>query len=128
MSHLWHERFGLTCCKRCGIVRRADDQNKPCPGPVRLGLRNRIGDRFLPSLHYRRDGRMSRQTEFCENEDGVHVQWGEFTLCGDSFDIGTTEGEDCGDFTVTAKRTVTCPNCIAIIDTCRGVRTKDPTL
>lgn len=47
MDHSWFQRFGLICCKQCGIVRRADDKNKPCPGPVRLGLRNRIGgDRF----------------------------------------------------------------------------------
>jgi hypothetical protein len=48
-QHLWHKRFGLTCCKACGIVRRADGRNKPCPGPVRLGLRNRVGgERFDP--------------------------------------------------------------------------------
>jgi len=35
-SHDWHERFGLTCCRDCGIVKRADDQNRPCKGPARL--------------------------------------------------------------------------------------------
>jgi len=38
-SHFWVERFNLTCCQRCGIVRRADRQNKPCPGIVRVVLR-----------------------------------------------------------------------------------------
>jgi hypothetical protein len=48
-EHLWTHRFGLTCCKRCGIVRRRDRTNKPCPGPVRVGLRDRVGgDRFAP--------------------------------------------------------------------------------
>ena len=50
-AHDWHLRFGLTCCKACGIVRRADGKNKPCPGPVRIGLRSRIGgDRFAPAI------------------------------------------------------------------------------
>ena len=49
-AHDWFQRFGLTCCKRCGVVQRADGQNKPCPGPVRVGLRNRVGgDRFDPT-------------------------------------------------------------------------------
>jgi hypothetical protein len=49
-GHVWFKRFGLICCKQCGIVRRADGKNKPCPGPVRLGIRNRIGgDRFTPT-------------------------------------------------------------------------------
>lgn len=50
MGHDWHLRFGLTCCKRCGIVRRADGLNRACTGPVRLGLRSRIGgDRSSPT-------------------------------------------------------------------------------
>lgn len=28
------------CCRVCGIVRRADDQNKPCHGPSRIELRS----------------------------------------------------------------------------------------
>lgn len=63
---------------------------------------------------------MSRRV-FVENGDGVHLEHGEFTLCGDSFDIGQTEGEDCGDYQPTRKRTVTCANCILIIKLCRGV-------
>lgn len=42
-KHHWFKRFGLTCCKHCGIVRRADGLNKPCRGKVRVELReNRI--------------------------------------------------------------------------------------
>lgn len=42
-GHQWFNRFGLTCCKSCGIVKRADGRNKPCPGKVRVELReNRI--------------------------------------------------------------------------------------
>lgn len=26
----------LICCRDCGVIRRADDQNKPCPGVVRM--------------------------------------------------------------------------------------------
>jgi hypothetical protein len=29
----------LVCCNKCGIVRRADDQNKPCKGVVKVSLR-----------------------------------------------------------------------------------------
>jgi len=35
-AHEWHERFGLTCCRVCGIVQRADGKNKPCKGPMKL--------------------------------------------------------------------------------------------
>lgn len=38
-THVWHDRFDLTCCKACGIVRRADRQNKPCRGVVKVALR-----------------------------------------------------------------------------------------
>ena len=36
MEHEWIERFNLTCCAICGIVRRAGDKNKLCKGPMRL--------------------------------------------------------------------------------------------
>ena len=29
----------LVCCNLCGIVRRRDDNNKPCKGKVKIGLR-----------------------------------------------------------------------------------------
>jgi len=38
--HLWHERFLLTCCKRCGVVKRRDGPNKPCPGFVPIAMRD----------------------------------------------------------------------------------------
>jgi hypothetical protein len=45
-EHDWIERFGLNCCRKCGIVQRADGLNNPCPGPIRVELRqNRISGR-----------------------------------------------------------------------------------
>jgi len=40
-SHKWKffERYGFTSCEVCGIVQRADGQNGPCKGPVRVGPR-----------------------------------------------------------------------------------------
>ena len=59
--------------------------------------------------------------EFMESSDGVHLMHGEYTLCGDAFDLGETEeGEP--KIRTTAKRIVTCPNCIEIIELCKGVR------
>ena len=59
--------------------------------------------------------------EFMESSDGVHLMHGEYTLCGDAFDLGDTE-EGAPEIRTTAKRTVTCPNCIEIIELCKGVR------
>lgn len=39
-GHHWVEAFNLVCCRDCGIVRREDDQNKPCKGVVRVGPRD----------------------------------------------------------------------------------------
>lgn len=39
-DHIWAQQFGLTCCLRCGIVKRADGKNKPCPGIVHVELRD----------------------------------------------------------------------------------------
>ena len=36
---------------------------------------------------------MTKHREFMVSEDGVHLMHGEFTLCGDAFDIGDTENE-----------------------------------
>lgn len=42
-QHEWIPRYGLKVCKRCGIVRRRDGNSKPCPGKVRIALReNRV--------------------------------------------------------------------------------------
>lgn len=38
-KHLWFEWHGMTCCKLCGIVKRADGKNKPCKGEVKITLR-----------------------------------------------------------------------------------------
>lgn len=65
---------------------------------------------------------MTNSTTFVENADGVHVEISEHTLCGDSFDIGSTEGEACGNTMPTTKRVVTCKRCAAIVMMCRGVR------
>lgn len=62
------------------------------------------------------------RTTFVENGDGVHVEHGEFTLCGDSFDIGSTEGEEAGDTRPTTRRRVTCVRCAAIVLMVRGVQ------
>lgn len=43
-DHAWVERFGLTCCQRCGIVKRRNGTNKPCPGPVRIAFRQALKD------------------------------------------------------------------------------------
>lgn len=44
--HDWfvHPKFRpLVTCRKCGIVKRADGKEKPCPGPVRVALReNRV--------------------------------------------------------------------------------------
>ena len=37
--------------------------------------------------------KMTKHREFMVSEDGVHLMHGEFTLCGDAFDIGDTEDE-----------------------------------
>lgn len=32
--------IGYECCRKCGMVRRADDKNKPCRDRVVLSLRD----------------------------------------------------------------------------------------
>lgn len=39
MAHEWIFSGQWTVCKKCGIVKRADDKNRPCQGIVRIGLR-----------------------------------------------------------------------------------------
>ena len=65
---------------------------------------------------------MAKHTVFVENDDGVHIENGEFTLCGDAYDGNTWAGDE--DFATrpSVSRVVTCPNCADIIDMCRGVR------
>jgi len=38
-GHEWINWDWIVCCRFCGIVRRADDQNAPCKGPARIALR-----------------------------------------------------------------------------------------
>lgn len=38
-GHHWIKAFNMTCCRDCGMVRRADDQNKPCKGWVTVSVR-----------------------------------------------------------------------------------------
>ena len=42
--HVWWEWHNLTCCKTCGIVRRADggNDNGVCKGAAKIGLRSAI--------------------------------------------------------------------------------------
>ena len=41
-KHHWFipDNIQYECCRKCGIVRRADDKNGPCKGDVRLSLRD----------------------------------------------------------------------------------------
>lgn len=41
-EHAWFKfkDDNFDCCARCGIIRRKDDKNKPCPGKVKITLRN----------------------------------------------------------------------------------------
>lgn len=38
-THLWATYRNYQTCACCGIVRRADGQNRPCRGIVRISLR-----------------------------------------------------------------------------------------
>ena len=49
---------------------------------------------------------MSKQRKFMVSEDGVHLMHGEFTLCGDAFDIDDRDGEpDAPVMRATSERT-----------------------
>lgn len=70
---------------------------------------------------------MSRAGEmaiFVEADGHVHmvnpILGGEFTLCGDAFDLASHHSGY--QWRETAKRTVTCQHCATVIFTCRGVR------
>ena len=61
--------------------------------------------------------------DFVEADGLVHLMnptLSEFTLCGDAFDLDAIEPGY--EQRVTQRRTVSCPNCAAIILGCRGVR------
>lgn len=42
-EHAWFKfkDDNFDCCAKCGIIRRKDDKNKPCPGKVKVTLRNK---------------------------------------------------------------------------------------
>ena len=53
-KHRWIKKFGLNCCQYCGIVKRRDGKNKPCPGKMAdLHLRalpSKFLHHFLPRV------------------------------------------------------------------------------
>ena len=62
--------------------------------------------------------------KFVEAEGTVHLLSainGEFTLCGDAFDLGDGVEQNY-EWKRTKSRTVTCPRCARQIVDCRGVR------
>lgn len=64
---------------------------------------------------------------FTENKAGVHLMdpiQGEYSLCGDAFDIDSEADVDehDGRLKPTDKKVVTCKRCKAVIMMCRGVR------
>lgn len=61
--------------------------------------------------------------EFSENREGVHLMVGEYTLCGDAFDIDALDESDHdGAPVATQKKTITCKRCASIIMLCRGLK------
>ena len=44
-GHEWIHWHGMVICLTCGVVRRADDQNKPCKGPVKVTTRNAFDEK-----------------------------------------------------------------------------------
>jgi hypothetical protein len=71
---------------------------------------------------------MSRTSTYARSGDGlVHlvspITGGEFTLCGDSWDISETETDADGSSWIECKPCpITCPKCAECIEACRGVR------
>lgn len=39
-GHHWVKWRHFTCCRDCGIIRRIDENNKPCRGVVTVGPRH----------------------------------------------------------------------------------------
>ncbi len=48
---------------------------------------------------------------------------GEHTACGMAFDISSDEKE-LGEWVTVSSKTVTCPDCIGVVEDYRGIRTK----
>lgn len=56
---------------------------------------------------------------------GVHLMLNEHTLCGDAYDGHQSEADwERGEMRATNKRTVTCPDCVAIILECKSARVR----
>jgi hypothetical protein len=77
---------GMAMCLICGVIRRHDEQNKPCKGPTRIGLREVADPRapecgaswtgnFGPTLHCSRE----------KGHEGPHTDNGD-TLWGEQHD------------------------------------------
>lgn len=66
---------------------------------------------------------MNRQ--FVENDAGVHLMMGEYTLCGDAADAPESEPDWTeGAFQPTDRQTISCPRCVEIVMACRGLQVK----
>lgn len=80
LAHEWHERFGLTCCKVCGLVRNENGDTRGCRGPVYVSLRD--ASPVQPVLEWHgyaliRDGEWFGRVAKC----GFKHVW--FTMIGD---------------------------------------------
>lgn len=63
-----------------------------------------------------------------ENSEGVHLQspFDDHTICGDTLDGDDNYMvEEIEPMWATDKKVVTCPRCILMIKTCRGVRYRE---
>lgn len=61
-------------------------------------------------------------SKFVEAEGLIHLRHGEFTLCGDAFDLASDNPGY--EWVETKKCVVTCAPCILWIKLCRGVKTE----
>lgn len=68
------------------------------------------------------------EKEFRENGEGVHLMAinGEHTVCGDSHDLYEDLGDGAGPLKYTLKNTVTCARCVAVIEHCKLIKTRQP--
>ena len=59
--------------------------------------------------------------EFIKTSEGIHlVGVAGYTVCGDALEGDPDQGLEAA--TPTLRRVVTCPRCIDVVETCRGVR------
>lgn len=49
MKHEWWKWNGLDCCKKCGVLMRADGKNSPCKGVIQVRLRNDGAGKYAAS-------------------------------------------------------------------------------